>query len=133
MYFFTPAYSQKAKLRIKTMKGTEFGVLQWQKILEEKEKVTRSAIFDSRKYLPSQKYVRMTKKISFIYLCFIYMVYSQIKGKRFQGKITKFIFQNFLWKRIATKVALKKSLKKQHCWTPKRNCKDWTPSSRPLA
>jgi hypothetical protein len=95
--------SQKAKLRIKkTRKQTEFRVLQWQKNLEEKEKVTRSAIFDSRKYLLSQKYVRMFKKISFIYLCFIYMVYSQIKGKRFQGKITNF-FQIFLWKRITTK------------------------------
>jgi hypothetical protein len=81
-------------------------VLPWPKVLEEKEKVTRFAIFGSPKYLPSQKYVRMIKNISFIYLCFIYMVYSQIKGKRFLGKITNF-FQIFLWKRIATKAALK--------------------------
>jgi hypothetical protein len=79
-------------------------VLQWPKVLEEKEKVTRFAIFGSRKYLPSQKYVRMIKNILFIYLCFIYMVYSQIKGKRFLGKITNFL-EIFLWKRIVTKAA----------------------------
>jgi len=79
-------------------------VLQWLKVLEEKEKVTRFSIFGSGKYLPCQKYVGMIKNVSFIYLCFIYMVYSHIKGKIFQGQITKF-FQIFLWKRIATKAA----------------------------
>jgi len=42
-------------------------VLQWPKVLEEKEKVTRFAIFGSRKYLPSQKYVMMIKNIFYIY------------------------------------------------------------------
>jgi hypothetical protein len=38
------------------------------------------------------------------------MVYNQIKGKRFLGKITN-SFQILLWKRIATKAASKESLK----------------------
>ncbi len=87
-----------------TGKSSYFLALEWAKFFLKKGKVTRFAIFGSRKYLPSQRYVRMIKNISFIYLCFIYMVYRQIKGKRFLGKITNFL-EIFLWKRIVTKAA----------------------------
>jgi hypothetical protein len=78
-------------------------VLQWPKVLEEKEKVTRLTIFGSGKYLPSQKYVMMIKNIFFIYI-FVLHIYGLQPDKRFLQKITNF-FQMFLWKRIATKAA----------------------------
>jgi len=46
-------------------------VLQWPKVLEEKEKVTRLTIFGSGKYLPSQKYVMMIK----IYIIYIFVLH----------------------------------------------------------
>jgi hypothetical protein len=55
-------------------------VLQWPKVLEEKEKVTRFAIFASPKHLPSQKYVRMIKK--YIIHIFVLHVYGLQPDKR---------------------------------------------------
>ncbi len=88
-------------------------MLQWPKVLEDKEKVTRFAIFGSHKYLPSQKYVRMIKNISFIYLCFIYGLQLD-KRQKIPIEDHLFFFKSSYGKELPLKLHKKKIHKTQH-------------------
>jgi hypothetical protein len=77
VYCSTPAYFSKGKVKNKKNWETKLiWVLQWPKVLEEKEKVTRLTIFGSGKYLPSQKYVMMIKNIFYTYICASYIWFT---------------------------------------------------------